>query len=81
MNRGFRISVDYGADQATIYPGESQVGNQHSPLVVPPDKSITHRAYLLAAVATGRSQILNPLRSADCQATKAAIEAFGCNVV
>ena len=33
---------------------------------VPGDKSITHRALLLAALASGTSEIIRPLQSRDC---------------
>ena len=44
---------------------------------VPGDKSITHRALLLGAIACGRSRIQNWLKSADCEATLAAVRACG----
>lgn len=43
----------------------------------PPDKSITIRALLLAAVADGSTRIENPLFSADTEAALACIEALG----
>ncbi len=46
-------------------------------LRVPPDKSLTHRAYMLAAVAKGTSCVLNPLNSEDCNSTKGCLEACG----
>jgi 3-phosphoshikimate 1-carboxyvinyltransferase len=47
---------------------------------VPGDKSVTHRAYLLAAVADGVSRIRGANPGADCAATLAAIEALGARV-
>lgn len=44
---------------------------------VPGDKSITHRALILAALATGRSRIRKPLIGADTRATNAAMHALG----
>jgi 3-phosphoshikimate 1-carboxyvinyltransferase len=44
---------------------------------VPPDKSLTHRALLLAAVSDRRVRIGRPLDSADTGATLAAVEACG----
>ena len=35
----------------------------------PSDKSITHRAYMIAAIANGESIVKMPLRGEDCQAT------------
>jgi 3-phosphoshikimate 1-carboxyvinyltransferase len=36
---------------------------------VPGDKSVTHRALLLAALATGRSRVRRPLAGEDTQST------------
>ena len=44
------------------------------------DKSISHRAFLLAALAAGRSEIENPLTGADVRATMAAVRACGARV-
>ena len=50
-------------------------------LTPPPDKSISHRAALLAAMADGTSRISGYLDSADTRSTLAAIEALGADVV
>lgn len=44
------------------------------------DKSISHRALLLGALANGRTRITNLLESADCVATWRALEALGVRV-
>ena len=44
---------------------------------VPGDKSISHRALLLGAIAQGRSQVSGWLPAADCQATLNAVRAMG----
>jgi 3-phosphoshikimate 1-carboxyvinyltransferase len=44
---------------------------------VPGDKSLTHRALLLAALADGRSRIRRPLVGADTQATAAVLRCLG----
>jgi 3-phosphoshikimate 1-carboxyvinyltransferase len=49
-------------------------------LRVPGDKSLTHRALLLAGLASGRSRIALPLRGADTAATAAALRRLGCRV-
>jgi 3-phosphoshikimate 1-carboxyvinyltransferase len=49
-------------------------------LTPPPDKSISHRAALLAAMADGSSQISSYLDSADTRSTLAAIERLGAGV-
>jgi 3-phosphoshikimate 1-carboxyvinyltransferase len=47
---------------------------------VPGDKSISHRALLLAAGAKGRSRITGLSDGADVAATRTAVEAFGAEV-
>lgn len=49
-------------------------------LRVPGDKSITHRALILAALATGRSRIRRPLIGADTLSTAAALRALGVRI-
>jgi len=46
----------------------------------PPDKSVTHRALLLAAVAQGVSRIANPLATGDCLSTRSCLRALGVSV-
>ncbi len=45
-----------------------------------PDKSISHRAALIAALAEGESRIENFSPAEDCQRTLRAIESLGCAV-
>jgi hypothetical protein len=47
---------------------------------VPGDKSITHRAFILAAVCTGRSRIRGHLLSADTQSTATVLRQLGCPI-
>ena len=47
---------------------------------VPGDKSVTHRAYVLAAVARGVSRVRGMNPGADCEATLAAVRALGVQV-
>lgn len=49
-------------------------------LRVPGDKSISHRALMLAAIAEGESRIDNFLNGADCLATSAALRAMGIHI-
>jgi 3-phosphoshikimate 1-carboxyvinyltransferase len=60
-----------GGGAGTRAPAEVQV---------PGDKSLTHRALLLSALADGRSRIRAPLRSADTEATAACLRQLGCAV-
>jgi 3-phosphoshikimate 1-carboxyvinyltransferase len=46
-------------------------------LTVPPDKSISHRAVILAALAEGETAIRGCLLADDCQRTLAAMAAMG----
>ncbi|HEX6384529.1 MAG TPA: 3-phosphoshikimate 1-carboxyvinyltransferase, partial [Anaerolineae bacterium] len=46
-------------------------------IVVPGDKSISHRAVMLAAIAEGTSTIRNWLPAGDTIATLAAMQAMG----
>lgn len=47
---------------------------------VPPDKSITHRALLLGALATGKSRVRAPRLGDDNLSTAAALRALGVGV-
>lgn len=47
---------------------------------VPGDKSISHRALILSALARGKSRITNILESADVQSTALALRALGANI-
>lgn len=47
------------------------------PLKVPGDKSISHRAVMLAALADGESEIVNFLPGEDCLATARVLESLG----
>jgi len=49
-------------------------------LSVPGDKSITHRALILAALSNGPCKLNNLLEGEDCQATLRAIEQLGVKV-
>src|SRR6266576_1227895 len=46
-------------------------------MLMPGDKSISHRAAMIAALAEGASSITNYSTSADCAATLACLEALG----
>ncbi|MBI2437481.1 MAG: 3-phosphoshikimate 1-carboxyvinyltransferase [Lentisphaerae bacterium] len=64
------------ADQVTIYPCRALAGTVR----VPGDKSISHRAALLAALARGRSRLTGFLQSEDCLNTLKALKALGARV-
>lgn len=60
----------------TVQTSRSLQGN----VMVPGDKSISHRAVMFAALAEGKSQINNWLPAADCWATVRAMQALGATV-
>jgi 3-phosphoshikimate 1-carboxyvinyltransferase len=43
----------------------------------PSDKSLTHRAYMFAAAATGESLVRSPLRGEDCESTLSCLAQMG----
>src|SRR5687768_17162620 len=49
-------------------------------LRVPGDKSISHRAALVASLANGTATISNDATGADCAATIACLEALGVTI-
>lgn len=55
-------------------------GPLYGEVTVPPDKSVTHRAYLFSAISEEPSEIRNPLTGDDCERSLAAIEQLGCRV-
>src|SRR5579859_1226058 len=55
-------------------------GRLSGKLTVPGDKSISHRALLLGAIAEGETRISGFLPGADCLATLAAVRALGVKV-
>lgn len=59
-----------------VEPAASLVGH----IVVPGDKSISHRALLLAAIAEGETRIVGFGRSDDTEATIAALRALGVKI-
>ena len=46
----------------------------------PPDKSLTHRALLLGAMAEGVTHVTNPLATGDCLSTQACLKALGVRI-
>lgn len=59
-----------------IQPGGQLTGRAR----VPGDKSISHRALLLGALANGRTSVSGFLESEDCLATLTAVQALGAQV-
>ncbi|UCF98738.1 MAG: 3-phosphoshikimate 1-carboxyvinyltransferase [Spirochaetaceae bacterium] len=49
-------------------------------IIPPPDKSITHRALLVAGIARGRSLVHNPLNTGDCVSTRSCLRSLGVSI-
>jgi 3-phosphoshikimate 1-carboxyvinyltransferase len=49
-------------------------------MVIPGDKSISHRALMLSGIAQGRSEVTGFLASEDCLASLAAMRALGVHI-
>jgi 3-phosphoshikimate 1-carboxyvinyltransferase len=62
--------------QAQISPAQSVSGA----VLLPGDKSISHRYAMLAAIAEGDSRILNYSTGADCHSTLGCVRALGIQV-
>jgi 3-phosphoshikimate 1-carboxyvinyltransferase len=71
MSGGPGAQRSYVARPVTAVRGE---------VVVPGDKSISHRALMLGAIARGRSRINGFLASEDCLATLGALRALGVSI-
>lgn len=65
-----------GVSRFIVRPGRRVGGNA----VVPGDKSISHRALLLGAIADGSSEINGFLASEDCRAMLTALQAMGAAI-
>ncbi|MCY3833581.1 MAG: 3-phosphoshikimate 1-carboxyvinyltransferase [Chloroflexi bacterium] len=63
-------------NQFTLRPG----GVLRGAVTVPGDKSISHRAAMLAAIARGRSEIRNWLAAGDTEATLGAMRDLGATI-
>lgn len=59
-----------------IQPANSLRGK----IILPGDKSISHRAALLAAIATGETRVENFATSADCASTLACLQNLGVEI-
>jgi 3-phosphoshikimate 1-carboxyvinyltransferase len=55
----------------------SRIGPVDAVFEAPPSKSYTHRALVAAALASGRSRIVAPLRAADTELTAQGLEHLG----
>ncbi|MGB9667524.1 MAG: 3-phosphoshikimate 1-carboxyvinyltransferase [Thermosulfidibacteraceae bacterium] len=60
-----------------VYPRKTGFTGEFS---VPPDKSITHRAYIIGGLAKKEVLIENPLRAKDCNSTLECLKKCGIHV-
>src|SRR5438132_9609642 len=60
----------------TISPARSVSGS----VLIPGDKSVSHRYAMLSAIAEGTSKIENYSTGADCQSTLGCVRALGIEV-
>ncbi|MGI9227535.1 MAG: 3-phosphoshikimate 1-carboxyvinyltransferase [Gammaproteobacteria bacterium] len=65
-----------GSSNYQLEPG----GNCNGSVNIPGDKSISHRAVMLASIADGVSEITGFLPSTDCEATLSAFQCMGVKV-
>jgi len=49
-------------------------------IIIPPDKSISHRCAMLASLTGGKVKIKNYSKGADCRSTLKIVEQLGCDV-
>ncbi|HEY7941328.1 MAG TPA: 3-phosphoshikimate 1-carboxyvinyltransferase [Candidatus Limnocylindrales bacterium] len=70
------VTTTHPADLASV----PQATRLRGRLGMPPDKSISHRALLLAAVATGTSRIANASGALDPRSTAACLRALGVSI-
>lgn len=52
----------------------------HGEITPPPDKSISHRAFMLGALADGTTIVRNSLNSDDIKSTRSALTALGVDI-
>jgi 3-phosphoshikimate 1-carboxyvinyltransferase len=65
--------VSNGTPAFFVHPAQSVAGD----ITVPGDKSISHRALMLGAIAAGKTVVHGFLRGDDCIATRTALQAMG----
>lgn len=65
------------SESKTVTPVKSLRGE----IIVPGDKSISHRAIMFASLAKGKSRVRGLLRGEDCLSTLACFQAMGVEVV
>ena len=72
--------IDWQQSSAIVRAQSSRIAVTQLKIIVPGDKSITHRALMLAAQARGRSEIRGGLIALDTKSTARVLRALGCPV-
>jgi len=72
----FMTAISSGA-KPVLVTGSQPLSGQ---VTVPSDKSMSHRAFMLASLALGESRIRNALDAEDVAATRQAMMALGANI-
>jgi len=72
--------IQHGAPAAAPLAASRPPAGLHGSVRVPGDKSISHRALMLGALAVGRTEISGLLEGEDVVATAAAMRALGATV-
>ncbi|MGH8005089.1 MAG: 3-phosphoshikimate 1-carboxyvinyltransferase [Limisphaerales bacterium] len=75
-----KIVLTRKAETGPEYKVVRPAGSLKGEVTVPGDKSISHRAALLAAVASGRSEFSNFSPSLDCLSTLTCLESLGVEI-
>ncbi len=79
MPAGRRAEPDY-AQPVDHWPAPVARGPVNGSVTVPGSKSLTNRALILAALATGPSRIYKPLAARDTQLMRAALGVLGARI-
>ncbi len=74
------MATQNSSNDISIDPWMADQSAKSREVLCPPDKSLTHRALMFAALAPGQSVIAHPLLGEDCIATARAFQAMGVQV-
>ena len=74
------VSAEFTGDQDSAWHAPAAVGELRAAVRLPGSKSMTNRALVLAALATGPARITGPLRARDTLLMAAALRALGAAI-
>src|SRR3989338_3197369 len=72
--------ISDNTNDTSISPWVDRDSSRSEVVLCPPDKSLTHRAVMFAALAQGQSVIAHPLLGEDCIATAKVFQALGVQI-